>query len=204
MRLVSSFEDFLNNLQDSGNDIERFIPIVLIRPSTIIHTRDVHSLDPVLDYYDVRTGVVQFYLPGYVQIPGMTLRNLFQSVRCSRYRPRAFNIQRLGNVGYSNQSFSDFVEVLEREIPGYHYNGDTELIFARYIPGNGNCPGQLDYSNYRCYNLSTIFFNNGYRELGHFLEQTLKEYKQRPNDNDMLAAIDRFYRPMTRRMDYGE
>lgn len=204
MNLISSFEDFLNYLQYSGNDNERLIPILLIRPSTIIHTNNVHSLDPVLDYYDVRTGAVQFYLPGYKQFPGMTLRHLLTSFRYRRIPPKAFNIQRLGNVGYSSQDFTDFVEVLEREIPGYHYYGDTELIFARYIPGNSNCPGQLDYSNYRCYNLSTIFLNNGYRGLGHFLEQTLKEYKQRPNDNDMLVATDRFYRAMTRRTDYGE
>lgn len=204
MRPVSSFESFLENLRDSENNTKQLVPIVLIRPCTIIHTRNTQSLDAVFDYFDVRTGKIQFYMPGYMQSQEISLRRLLSTLRRNRMRTNAFNIQRLGNIGYSNQDFTAFVESLEREIPGYHYYGDTELLLIQYVPGKDDALGHLNYSIYRHYNLSILFMDGGYRGLSVFLEQTLHLYKECPTESELLANIDHLYKTMIRSVDYGE
>lgn len=172
MEAVRNYEDLCFSLHALGCK-QSIIPIILIKPSTILLFEDSLSLRHIFNYFDRRSGKgLFFYLPGYIHYPQSTIEPLFVPSNATV----ALSLERIGNVYYSNDSFIGFLERLESLIPNYHYYGDTELILAEYEQESE----QLCFENYKRINLSDIFlkYNNtyrGYHEVENLLERILHD-----------------------------
>ena len=178
MNVIKSYKEFLEFLRHSNINKECIIPIVLIKPSTVLLLNRDHRLDHLFDYYDERTGRLKFFLPGYnhnPQKPWLSIYLLMDSICQHKNRDNAIRIHRLGDIQYDNHAFTSFVDVLEHKIPDYHYYGDTELLFIKFIPSDNTITGDFDFQSYHVYNISALFHLHGYHSVERFIQIILKK-----------------------------
>lgn len=199
MNPVISYKDFTDYLKWNVRDTERFIPVLLISPDTVLSLNQSNIINNIFDYMDRRTGEgIQFFLPGYVHYPNTNFKPVFPDWSPYNENTIAIRINRLGNIHYSNKAFIDFIDILEKFTPRFRYRGDTELLFIKYIPSNEN----LDYKNIRRYDLTYLFncIQLNYRDdrvrlinIRHFLEDVIYTIRSTTDETEMFQRIDIFY-----------
>lgn len=204
MYLIRSYEDFLDYMRFSGKNASCIIPVVLIRPGTVMRMNERNGMDDFFDYFDARTGDITFFLPGYSYTPGTKLSHLFDKIVSGQRRRPAFSIQRLGEVEASNQDFVSFINTLENRCPSYRYYGNTELLLFRYIPGSGYERGEFDFRGLRRYNLTEVYRRRGRPGLMRFLETLLHDYRDFSEDFSFSEAADLLYNDIVQETNYGE
>lgn len=156
MNPVISYNDFLKFMQWSPNQNNRLIPVLLIKPSTVLYLNREHMLDHLFDYYDRRSANdIQFFLPGYVHYPTTSFAEILPNWSPHNENTVAFKLSRLNNIYYSNDKFIDFVEVLERNIQDFKYYGDTVLFFIEYQADTNGKIGRLNFKRI----INSIFLN---------------------------------------------
>lgn len=199
MNPVISYNDFTDFLKWNVIDSEKFIPVLLISPETVLSLNQLNIIDNFFDYMDRRTGRgIQFFLPGYAHYPNTNFKPVFPDWVPYNENTIAIRINRLGNIHYSNKAFTDFIDILEKFSPRFRYRGDTELLFIKYIPSNES----LDFKNIRRYDL-TYLFNSiqlNYRDdrvrlinIRHFLEDVIHTIRSTTDETEMFQRIDMFY-----------
>lgn len=196
MNPVLTYSDFLNYLRRYSNDEKRrYIPVLLIKPDTILYLNGEHRLDYIFNYFDRRTGSrVDFFLPGYSHYPNLSFPESMS------YRPFdenvvALSLRRIGDIFYSDNAFVDFIELVEESCYQFRYYGDTELVFFLYDPGADESRGSFDFSLFHRYNLSKLFLSDNERlySVRHFLEEVIHEIIETPNDERLINKINRYY-----------
>lgn len=96
---VSSYNDFLKILIHYQENNDRLIPIILIKPSTMLYLNRELLLEHIFDYFNIRTGGnVQFFLPGYAHYPDAAFGHFFAKVRPYNEDAIALRTRRLGKI----------------------------------------------------------------------------------------------------------
>lgn len=204
MNPVCSYHDFLEFMQYSSDGQDKLIPILLIKPSSILYLNRKRFLGNVFSYFDKRSGQhIQFFLPGYAHYPDIAFAEIFPMMQPYKCDAVAFSIERLGRIYYSERAFVDFIEKLEEHAPHFIYRGDTELLFIKYL-ANPQCDiGQFDFSEIHRYNISRLFCSQHIRSIkdfdrlnhvAHFLEDVIFEIRTHGNnDDELIRAIHSRY-----------
>lgn len=73
MNPIVSYKDFLDYNKWMKTTLNSYVPVVLMRPVSVLMMNENHYLDYIFDYYDHRTGEIQFFFPGYMQNPSKGL-----------------------------------------------------------------------------------------------------------------------------------
>lgn len=204
MNPVSSYHDFMEFLQYSRDNNDKLIPIVLIKPSAMLYLNREHFLEHIFDYFDNRSGKsIQFFLPGYAHYPGTAFPHILADVRPYNEDAIALTIRRLGKIYYSEKDFIGFIEKLESGSSKFFYRGDTELVFLKYIAGEGHNLGSFDFSKLYRYNLSKIFYSQKYHGLDeysrlHHIENFLEDViliirEAGKNEKKLITTINSCY-----------
>ncbi len=202
MHAVISYADF-QNYMNYNRGLGEIIPVFLIKPSVILASRHNYPIHSVFEYFHHRTGdEIIFFLPGYAQFPRLEIGRLLSPY--SPYDDNAFAFSyhydgRDEKVYYDQQAFNDFIDLLELRSNRFRYYGNTELLFVRYIQGEGHSLGDIDFNSMHRYDLSQLFFSSnnehrGYRNVDRFLEHVLHEYRNFETEDKFIQNIDRIYR----------
>lgn len=192
MNPVISYNDFLKFMQWSPNQNNRLIPVLLIKPSTVLYLNREHMLDHLFDYYDRRSANdIQFFLPGYVHYPTTSFAEILPNWSPHNENTVAFKLSRLNNIYYSNDKFIDFVEVLERNIQDFKYYGDTVLFFIEYQADTNGKIGRLNFKKNYQFNLSELYYSNNHpiRRIDLFLESVIHSIRESRNDEELIERI---------------
>lgn len=208
MNPVSSYNDFLEFLIHHQENNDRLIPIILIKPGTLLYLNRELLLEHTFDYFDLRTGRnVQFFIPGYAHYPDAAFGHFFAEVRPYNEDAIAVRTRRLGTIYYSDKDFVEFIEKLENEYLDFKYRGDTELLFLKYSSSKTHKLGKLDFSSIYRYNLTKMFYSNEYRtleqrhrmhEIEHFLEDVILAIRTANDDKQLINTIDCIYEKFMR------
>lgn len=204
MNPVCSYHDFLEFLRYSSDNRDKLIPVLLIKPSTILHLNREGMLDHHFDYFDRRSGEnVQFFLPGYAHYPSLDFAEIFPNVRPYAKDAVALTTRRLGKIYYSEKAFVEFIEKIEDSSPDFIYRGDTELLFIKYLANTDYKIGSFDFCNIHSYNLSRLFYSQNIDEIpyniqlsrvSHFLEDVIFEMRRgTKNDDELISSINSRY-----------
>lgn len=191
MNPVISYTDFMEFMRWSSNNQTQLLPVLLMKPSTMLYLNREHHLDQVFDYFDRRSKEVQFFLPGYSHYPSTVFADLLPRVRPYNENAIALNLHRLKKIYYSDNDFIEFIELLESNALNFHYYGNTELLFIKYIPGSDSELGTFDFSTMHRFNLSNMYYSYQ-KELfpvERFLEEVLHTIRFAKNDDEMIASI---------------
>ena len=191
MNPVITFHDFLEYMEWSTNT-DKLVPILLIKPSTILLLNQDHRINHMFDYYDRRSGEVQFFLPGYAHYPSLSFMDVFPNHRPFNSDAIALHLTRLRTIYYSDNDFIDFIETIEHFAPSFRYYGNTELLFLKYISKKGSNHGRFDFSDLHRYNISDIYHSNP-RSLEHILEAILHAIKNSKNDSMLIEEISELF-----------
>ena len=204
MNPVVSYNDFLDFLKSPKYNQDRLIPVLLIKPSTINYYYNQRiPLDRIFDYFDARTGDhIQFFLPGYAHYPDNISLDTLSQLYTYNENCVALNIRRLGKIYYSNKDFVKFIEELEKHALNFRYQGDTELLFIKYIANTQNEPGHFDFSQVYRFNLSNIFYcrcnaqneHARFQNVERFLELVIHTICIVGNKEDkLIRSIEAYY-----------
>lgn len=198
MNPVSSYHDFMKFLQYSGDNHDKLIPIVLIKPSVMLYLNREHLLERTFSHFDIRSGEnIQFFLPGYFHYPSTAFHPILVDVRPYSEEAIALTTRRLGKIYYNESNFIEFIEKLENGSSEFIYRGDTELIFLKYTMGEQHNFGSFDFSKINRYNLTKLFYSQRYQGLDEyerlryverFLEDVLLIIRKANNNEDTLIA----------------
>lgn len=131
MNAVISYDDFIEYM-GYRRDNNVIIPIILIRPSVFIMANNEFPIDRIFEYFHCRTGRITFFLPGYAHYPSFEYRDFLSPYRPYDDNAFAFEFTSRERFFYSQQAFTDFVKKIEDSNQNFRYNGDTELLFAKY------------------------------------------------------------------------
>lgn len=198
MNPIRSYENFLDYMRYSGENTECIVPVVLIRPGTVMRLNERRDMDDFFDYFDERTGDVTFFLPGYSYTPGTRISQLIRKITRGSGPKSIFKIQRLGDIDASNHDFVEFISTLESQNPRFHYQGNTELLLLRYIPGADYGRGSFDFYHLHRYDLTMILMRQGRSGLMRFLESVLRDYRRCSGGMDVMDSADLYYNDMLR------
>lgn len=199
MNPVISYRDFMQYMAWSSNNHSQLLPVVLIKPSTLLYLNREYQLDHLFDYFDRRSGDdVQFFLPGYSHYPSTSFlqyTSLLPEVKPYNQNAVALNLTRLKKIYYSENDFISFVEILEQNAPAFRYYGNTELLFIKYIPGIDRALGRFDFSNIHKYNLSQIYYDHQehFYPVERILEEVLHAIRSRQNDAELITRINKIF-----------
>lgn len=191
MNPITSYQEFIVYMKHSYH-VDKLIPVVLVKPSTISLLSRRFPLDCIFDYYDHLTGEdVIFFMPGYAHHPGLAFRQVFHNNRPVHENDIIIRIERLGNICYSNQDFVAFIDDLRREIPDFKYYGSTELLLLKYVAEVGD----FDFSDIHRYDLTQIFLksNGEWHPVENFLEMTVNFMRKANNDTELINRINNIY-----------
>lgn len=196
MNPVISYRDFMQYMARSSNNHSQLLPVVLIKPSTLLYLNREYRLDHLFDYFDRRTGnEVQFFLPGYSHYPSTSFlqsSSILPEIKPYNQNAVALNLTRLKKVYYSDNDFLNFVEILEQNAQNFRYYGNTELLFIKYIPGRDSALGRFDFSNIHRYNLSQIYYDHQehFYHVERILEEVLHVIRFEHNETELIALIN--------------
>lgn len=189
MNPIVSYKDFLEHMRWANDKDEILVPVILIKPSTILLLNREHHLNHLFEYYDRRTSEVQFFLPGYSHYPNYPHEALFSNCRPYNSNTIALQLRRLKTIYYSENDFIEFVETIERNAPDFRYYGNTELLFMKYVAGIDDPLGHFDFSQIFRYNISTIYHNQPDR-LEFIFEAIIHCIRSANNDDQMIKKIN--------------
>ncbi len=192
MNPVISYNDFLNFMRCSLNNQNKLIPVILIKPSTVLYLNSEYHLDHIFDYFDRRTGKdIQFFLPGYSHYPSTSFSEILPNVRPYNKKAIALRVNRLNEIYYSDNDFVSFIELLEENVPSFRYYGHTELLFIKYISSTEDNLGRLDFNKFYRFNLSQIYYSNnhGYRDIEIILEEVLHLIREIKDEDELIKRI---------------
>lgn len=204
MNPIRSYEDFLDYMRYSGKNTECIVPVVLIRPGTVMRMNERRNMDDFFDYFDERSGNVTFFLPGYSYTPGTGIAQFIRKITRGSGLKSIFKIRRLGDIDASNHDFVKFINTLETQNPRFHYQGNTELLLLRYIPGDDYEQGLFDFRHLHRYDLTMIMRRQGRSGLMRFLEYLLREYRRFPGGIGVIDSADLYYNSMFKENNHGE
>lgn len=193
MKPVISYNDFLVFMQWTTNQKNRLIPVLLIKPSTVLYLNRELMLDHLFDYYDRRTANdIQFFLPGYAHYPTTSFAEILPNRSPHNENTVALRLSRLNNIYYSNDRFIDFVEILERNIQSFNYYGDTVLFFIEYLAGANGEVGRFNFKKHYQFNLSELYYSNNQniKRIDLFLESVIHAIRESRNDEELIERIE--------------
>lgn len=191
MNPITSYQEFIGYMRNSYY-VDKLIPVVLVKPSTISLLSRRFPLDCIFDYFDYRSGEdIIFFMPGYAHHPGLEFSQVFHNNRPIHENDIIIKIERLGNICYSNKDFVAFIDDLRRKNPEFEYYGSTELLFLNYIAEVGD----FDFSDIHRYDLTQIFLNNNqeWYPVERFLEMTVDFMRRANNDRELINQINNIY-----------
>lgn len=212
MNPITSYSDFMTYMWHNYSH-STLVPILLIKPSSILVLNETHhlqrALDCMFDHFDYLTGDrLIYFLPGYAHRPGSGFMELFYNHRSLRESDSIIEIRRLGKIYYNNEYFTDFIEQLSNSASTFNYYGAAELLLVKYIVTTNREKKGFDYSDIHRYNLSNILTQRGTIEhVLHFLEMVVETMCRKINRkankkiicneadmDDILTVIDYIYR----------
>lgn len=194
MNPVVSYNDFKEFLRRSNQN--QLLPVILMKPSTLLYLNREYRLGHAFDYFDRRSGKdVQFFLPGYSHYPSTAFPELLSGFRAYNENAVALKLNRIKNVYYSDDDFIDFIELLENNSPGFRYYGSTELLFIKYIAGTDGALGEFDFTAIHRFNLSHMFYahpdHERFYQIERFLEEVLHAMHSAQSDEELILLIER-------------
>lgn len=190
MNPVVSYKDFMEFMRWSNQD--QLLPVILMKPSTLLYLNREHRLDHIFDYFDRRSGKdVQFFLPGYAHYPSTAFPELLFNLHTYNEKAVALNLNRLKNIYYSDDDFIEFIELLENSSPCFRYYGNTELLFIKYIAGTDGALGKFDFTAIHRFNLSHMFYahQESFYQIERFLEEVLHAIHFAKSDEELISLI---------------
>ena len=204
MNPVVSYDDFLEFMKyyNNPNIKDRLIPVVLIKPISVIHINERGVLNRIFDYFDSRTEKnIQFFLPGYAHFPTSAFAEVLPSYTPFNEDNIALRLNRLGTVYYNEKDFINFIKVLEEKDSSFKYYGDAELLFIKY---ESNCDyGDFDFSNIYRFSLSQLYFSNegyrGLRRIEYFIEKVLLAIYESNDNEGLINTVTYLYNQFTER-----
>lgn len=196
MNPVVSYKDIIDFMHWSQNNKDCFLPVILIKPETVLRLNSERRLDRIFNYFDRRSREdVQFFLPGYAHYPCSIYSQLLSTTPPYNKDTVALNLERLQSIHYSNNDFIEFIELIEKKAVGFRYYGDAELLFMKYVASKDGVLGHFDFNSFYRYNLSRLYYSRqeNFWYVEHFLEEVLHIIRCSNNDNEMFDIINSIY-----------
>ena len=193
MNPVVSYQDFIEFMRWSSNNQDQLLPVILMKPSTMLRLNQQHQLEHIFDYFDRRSGKgVQFFLPGYSHYPDTAFADLLPDYCPYDKNAVALNLNRLKKIYYSDDDFINFIELFENNSPGFRYYGNTELLFVKYVAGTNGELGKFDFAVFYRFNLSHMYYSNkeSLYPIERFLEEVLHIIRSAKCDDELIASVN--------------
>lgn len=196
-----SIDQVIDRLDSTREGTTCVVPIIMIRPEVLSLFDNPRYIHDLMDFYDLRTGGIPFFLPGYyhadpgklLQIPDFTPRGA-----------KSFHIGRLGDVCYSTKYFTQCISEIEEKNSNYHYVGATELILVQFYPKTAAQSATLDFPNMAVYDLSQLYVNGGsvlggLHKIERFLGEAFRYIKDKEPYNELVKGLSAHYKIMADR-----
>ena len=205
IRTYRDFQQFMSYWNYDGKPI----PVMLIKPAVLLHLQREYNIGEILDYYNHRTGnSIVFFLPGYSHYPVSSFNEVFSPYTRNpdadyAFSYRDYHTNQVHRVYYNEKDFVDFLSIIESQTERFWYYGDTELLFATFVPDSCGGLGELDFKSlqHHRYNLTELYLNGlstdnhtfALRRIERFLEMVRHELERDQTPDEFYNKVDRLY-----------
>ena len=208
MNPVRSYRDF-QQFMSYWNYDGKPIPIVLIKPTVLLYLQRNHNIGEIFDYFNHRTGKsIVFFLPGYAHYPVSSFNEIFSSSTRNpdvdfAFSYKDYRTNQVHRVYYNEKDFTNFLSIIERKTEQFRYDGNTELLFATFVPDICGGMGELDFKSlqHHRYNLTEMYIHGlhtddhtfALRRIERFLENVRHELERNQTPDEFYSEVDRLY-----------